>query len=39
MRARRREFLPIAGSRKAVNAQDDSEWARDDSTGGFFRRL
>jgi hypothetical protein len=32
-------FLPILGSRKAVNPQNDSERAQDDSIGGLFRSL
>jgi hypothetical protein len=30
-------FLPIMGSRTAVNAQYDNEWAQDYSIGGFSR--
>jgi hypothetical protein len=33
----RPEFLPIMGSRKAVNAQNDSEGAQDDSMDAFWR--
>jgi hypothetical protein len=37
MLALRPEFLPIMGSRTAVNAQNDSERAQDDGIAAFFR--